>query len=92
MFRGVLPRLASPAKGVTRATRHIPLSTSWIRRASTKHPKGFNPPNDEDLLELRERVQEFTRREIPEDVAAKTDRDNEFPGAMWKKLGDAGYD
>lgn len=29
-------------------------------------------------------------REIPEDLAAKTDRDNEFPVQMWKKLGAAG--
>lgn len=26
-----------------------------------KHPKDFVPPTEEDLLELRERVQEFTR-------------------------------
>lgn len=31
-------------------------------------------------------------REIPEDVAARTDTENEFPAEMWKKLGDAGYD
>lgn len=30
-------------------------------------------------------------REIPEDVAARTDTENEFPAVMWKKLGDAGY-
>ena len=30
-------------------------------------------------------------REIPEEVAAKTDRENEFPTDMWKKLGSAGY-
>ncbi|KAL9121768.1 MAG: hypothetical protein Q9187_001670 [Circinaria calcarea] len=59
--------------------------------ASTKHPKGFVAPSSEDLLELRERVQEFTRREIPEHVAAKTDRENEFPSDMWRKLGEAGF-
>lgn len=32
------------------------------RAASTKHPKGFVAPSSEDLLELRERVQEFTSR------------------------------
>ena len=31
-------------------------------------------------------------REISEDIAARTDRDNEFPMEMWKKLGDAGYE
>ncbi|ORY17234.1 Intradiol ring-cleavage dioxygenase [Clohesyomyces aquaticus] len=61
------------------------------RHASTKHPKGFVPPTQADLNELRERVQEFTRREIPEDIAQKTDHDNEFPNAMWKKLGEAGF-
>ncbi|KAI9804380.1 MAG: hypothetical protein M1825_001278, partial [Sarcosagium campestre] len=30
-------------------------------------------------------------REIPEEVAARTDSENEFPGYMWKKLGDAGF-
>jgi alkylation response protein AidB-like acyl-CoA dehydrogenase len=29
-------------------------------------------------------------REIPEEVAARTDSQNEFPAEMWKKLGDAG--
>lgn len=76
------------------------------RAASTKLPNGFVPPSDEDLIELRERVQEFTSkhassyclpvlmsslgREIPEELALKTDRDNEFPKDMWKKLGTAG--
>ena len=31
-------------------------------------------------------------REIPEEVAAKTDRENAFPPALWRKLGEAGYD
>lgn len=29
-------------------------------------------------------------REIPAEVAARTDELNEFPSDMWKKLGDAG--
>lgn len=32
---------------------------------SSKHPSGFVPPAVEDLEELRERVQEFTRRPRP---------------------------
>lgn len=31
------------------------------RAASSKHPNGFVAPTYEDLIELRERVQEFTR-------------------------------
>ena len=34
---------------------------------------------------------EITGREIPEELAARTDRGNEFPVEMWKKLGEAGY-
>jgi hypothetical protein len=30
-------------------------------------------------------------REIPQEVAQKTDSDNAFPMEMWKKLGDAGF-
>lgn len=59
--------------------------------ASNKHPPGFTPPSTEDLYELRERVQEFTRRNIPEEVAQKTDHDNEFPNDMWQKFGEAGF-
>lgn len=31
-------------------------------------------------------------REITEEVAARTDQQNEFPAGMWKKLGEAGYE
>ncbi|MCJ1392793.1 hypothetical protein MMC18_005664 [Xylographa bjoerkii] len=62
-----------------------------VRSASTKHPKGFEAPTNEELTELRERVQDFTRREIPEEVAARTDRENEFPSDMWRKFGEAGF-
>jgi isovaleryl-CoA dehydrogenase len=36
----------------------------YQRAASTKLPKGFVPPAAEDLTELRERVQDFTRKGI----------------------------
>ncbi|KAH0392227.1 acyl-CoA dehydrogenase NM domain-like protein, partial [Aureobasidium melanogenum] len=55
-----------------------------------KHPNGYVPPAREDLEELRERTREFALREIPEDVAVKTDHDNEFPNDMWRKMGEAG--
>ncbi|KAK1750272.1 mitochondrial isovaleryl-CoA dehydrogenase [Echria macrotheca] len=59
--------------------------------SSSKHPKGFEPPTAADLAELRERVQEFVRRELTEDVAAATDKNNNFPPHMWEKLGEAGF-
>lgn len=73
----------------SRATRLSPVLQ--VRHASSKHPKGFEPPSQGDLAELRERVQEFTRREIPEEVAAHTDKSNAFPNEMWPKLGEAGF-
>ncbi|KAK3943144.1 acyl-CoA dehydrogenase/oxidase [Diplogelasinospora grovesii] len=65
--------------------------TTQTRHASSKHPKGFEPPSQSDLAELRERVQEFTRRELTEEVAAATDKSNSFPNDMWAKLGEAGF-
>lgn len=62
-----------------------------LRFASSKHPKGFVPPSPDDLEELRERVQEFTRREAPEEVAAAADKKNDFPAELWSKLGEAGF-
>ncbi|OJJ48373.1 hypothetical protein ASPZODRAFT_1578950 [Penicilliopsis zonata CBS 506.65] len=86
--------IASPfIRGSYRALWRAPrpfVQIPALRALSTKHPKGFVPPSEDDLVELRERVQEFTRREIPEEVAARTDEQNEFPADMWKKLGDAG--
>ncbi|CAK7274167.1 hypothetical protein SEPCBS57363_006022 [Sporothrix epigloea] len=62
-----------------------------LRFASSKHPKGFVPPSPDDLEELRERVQEFTRREVTEEVAAAADKKNDFPAELWSKLGEAGF-
>ncbi|KAI5856300.1 acyl-CoA dehydrogenase/oxidase [Tricharina praecox] len=61
------------------------------RLASTKQTTTFKAPTSEDLTELRERVQEFTRREIPEEFAAQVDKSNEFPSEMWEKMGSAGF-
>ncbi|PGH31755.1 isovaleryl-CoA dehydrogenase [[Emmonsia] crescens] len=86
-----LPRLLSCAsRTLCRPRRQLVQLPQW-RAASTKHPQGFVPPTHDDLVELRERVQEFTRREIPEEVAARTDLQNDFPAEMWQKLGDAGF-
>jgi isovaleryl-CoA dehydrogenase len=74
----------------TRSTAQA-VSVTARRNASSKHPKGFEAPSQDELNELRERVQEFTRREIPEEVAARTDKTNNFPNEMWQKLGDAGF-
>ncbi|KAH6644242.1 Intradiol ring-cleavage dioxygenase [Boeremia exigua] len=80
----LVPRLA-------RSLRHARIAPLGIRHASTKHPANFTPPSQSDLDELRESVQEFARREIPEEVAARTDRDNAFPNDMWRKFGEAGF-
>ncbi|KAH7199963.1 hypothetical protein ACKRZS_010266 [Fusarium odoratissimum] len=69
----------------------VTLPAIQSRLHSSKHPKGFEAPSNEELEELRERVQEFTRREITEEVAAKTDKTNAFPAEMWQKLGEAGF-
>ncbi|KAF5644278.1 isovaleryl dehydrogenase [Fusarium tjaetaba] len=82
--------LARPA--VARRFRPaVTLPAIQSRLHSSKHPKGFEAPSNEELDELRERVQEFTRREITEEVAAKTDKTNAFPAEMWQKLGEAGF-
>jgi len=93
-------RLASPRASTFPAARPWPrlplpppIPPTPARRAYAsfpKHPKGYTPPTSADLTELRERVQDFTRRHIPEEVAARTDRENEFPAAMWKTMGEAG--
>jgi isovaleryl-CoA dehydrogenase len=72
-------------------TSTLALRQTQRRHASSKHPRGFEPPSVGDLAELRERVQEFVRRELTEEVAAATDKSNTFPADMWAKLGDAGF-
>lgn len=80
---------SSTALALRSSTSAFPLSR---RHASTsKHPQGFVPPTQADLDELRERVQEFARREISPDVAAAVDKSNNFPPDMWGKLGEAGF-
>lgn len=37
-------------------------------------------------------LKQYLGREIPEEVAARTDRENDFPSDMWRKFGEAGYD
>ncbi|KAF1849088.1 acyl-CoA dehydrogenase NM domain-like protein [Cucurbitaria berberidis CBS 394.84] len=68
-----------------------PWLLSAQRYASTKHPSNFTPPSQSDLDELRESVRDFTRREISGDLAARTDKENEFPNDMWRKFGEAGF-
>lgn len=58
---------------------------------SSKHPQGFTPPSQSDLDELRDSVQNFVRRELTPELAAKTDKSNAFPNEMWPKLGSAGF-
>lgn len=79
----ILPSLAAASR-----PRHHP---RWASTATSKHPHGFEPPSQADLEELRERVQDFTRREITPEVAAAVDKSNNFPPDIWGKLGDAGF-
>ncbi|KAJ4374729.1 hypothetical protein N0V83_001805 [Neocucurbitaria cava] len=86
------PRLLTRSTRCLRVCQHPrPLLISAKRHASTKHPANFTPPSQSDLDELRESVREFTRREIPEEIAARTDKENEFPNEMWTKFGEAGF-
>jgi isovaleryl-CoA dehydrogenase len=61
---------ALPPRLLSRSIRSLCLQQPRVlhaaarRHASTKHPQGFVPPTQEDLTELRERVQEFTRRHL----------------------------
>ncbi|KAL7621475.1 hypothetical protein AAE478_008798 [Parahypoxylon ruwenzoriense] len=79
----------SPSSSAQSHVRHFAATASAA--SSNKHPQGFVPPSAADLAELRERVQEFARREITAEVAARTDKSNAFPADMWPKLGAAGF-
>ncbi len=49
----------------------------------------FNFDLDETLVALRDSVRQFAQKEIAP-IAAEVDQSNQFPLAMWKKLGDLG--
>ncbi|KAK4063074.1 hypothetical protein Trihar35433_8869 [Trichoderma harzianum] len=88
-----LARPVRPSVSLRPAASFSPASSISCQKRlhSQKHPKGFAPPSQEELDELRERVYDFTRREIPEELAAKTDKSNAFPMEMWEKMGEAGF-
>lgn len=84
-------QLVSAVRQSASRLRLRPVVGTCQRYASTgKHPEGFTPPATEELASIRERVQEFTRREIPPELAARTDKSNAFPNDLWPKLGEAG--
>ncbi|KAK2624096.1 hypothetical protein QTJ16_006730 [Diplocarpon rosae] len=85
-----LRSLAARSTAGLRVKPRVLILAAQYRNASSKHPKGFQAPSSADLDELRERVQDFTRREISEELASRTDKSNEFPSEMWQKFGDAG--
>ncbi|EFE37317.1 thermophilic desulfurizing enzyme family protein [Trichophyton verrucosum HKI 0517] len=92
MASSALPRfLGRSAPRATLAARRQFVPVAAWRAASTKHPQGFTPPTEDELNELRDTVREFAKREIPEEVAARTDEQNQFPPEMWKKFGEAGF-
>ncbi|CAN6605348.1 hypothetical protein TRVA0_002S05512 [Trichomonascus vanleenenianus] len=43
-----------------------------------------------EIEELRSATQDFCKREITPEVAARTDSENAFPNELWPKLGEAG--
>ena len=49
----------------------------------------FNFDLDDTLVALRDSVRQFAQKEIAP-IAAEVDQSNQFPLAMWKKLGDLG--
>ncbi|KAF2398113.1 isovaleryl-CoA dehydrogenase [Trichodelitschia bisporula] len=85
----LVPRLL--ARSIRQTCRQTYLPRTATRAASSIHPKGFTPPTNDELFELREQVSDFTRREIPPSVAHATDLNNDFPTPMWGKLGSAGF-
>lgn len=90
-MRPLANRLASwHAPRCARSAFQTRIPAQWQRAASTKHPKGFSPPTSDELAELKERTREFALRELPEEVAQRTDHQNEFPMEMWQKMGEAG--
>ncbi|KAM5468844.1 putative isovaleryl-CoA dehydrogenase [Microsporum audouinii] len=92
MASPILPRfIGRTASRATLAARRQLVPVAAWRAASTKHPQGFAPPTEDELNELRDTVREFAKREIPEEVAARTDQENQFPPEMWKKFGEAGF-
>ena len=52
-------------------------------------PSGLNFDLGEDIDLLRETVRQFATREVAP-IAAAVDRDNAFPSALWRKLGELG--
>ncbi|KAM0273910.1 hypothetical protein ACHAQH_008146 [Verticillium albo-atrum] len=91
LFRSLAKPAARQLRPRISTTTSSVLPQIQTRNHSQKHPQGFEPPTDADLSELRERVQDFTRREMTEEVAAHTDKSNAFPNDMWPKLGEAGF-
>ncbi|PHH60897.1 hypothetical protein CDD81_1058 [Ophiocordyceps australis] len=75
---------------MTRAALLVGKRRGQGRRYSSKHAAGFEAPCQEALDEVRERVQDFVRRQIPEQVAAQADKANGFPAELWRRLGEAG--
>jgi len=50
---------------------------------------GLNHQLGDDIDALREAVRHFVKQELAP-IASQVEQDNEFPAAMWKKLGDLG--
>ncbi len=65
------------------------VSMGLPQRAQEKRVKGLNFDLGESIALLRESVRGFAQAEIAP-IAAQVDRDNQFPRAIWPKLGSLG--
>ena len=65
------------------------VSMGLPQRAQEKRVKGLNFDLGESIALLRESVRGFAQTEIAP-IAAQVDRENQFPRAIWPKLGDLG--
>ena len=75
--------LASAAAGPSRAP-----AVHTARRAASFYSPQLAGLTDEQA-ELRQAVADFAAAEV-DPIAARVDRDNEFPQELWTKLGDQG--
>ncbi len=83
-------RLDLQACGVNQASKRICASDGWRLDRTTRTSARIYKWAASFPQEQMRSLTYYTGRQIPEEVAAKTDHENEFPMGMWKKFGEAG--